>query len=86
MQPYNETYHTPLTLGESVGSALLIGSPWEYDVPKCAAGVAGCSLVDDTWIHTIEGKTMGKHTFAALNVTIPHPTLSPSFLSVCRTD
>jgi len=83
VQPYNETYHTPLTLGESVGSALLIGSPWEYDVPKCAAGVAGCSLVDDTWIHTIEGKTMGKHTFAALNFHCHAPTCLSMSVYAC---
>ena len=43
VQPYDAQYHTKLTLGESMGSALLLGSPWEYDVPKCSEGIAGCS-------------------------------------------
>ena len=29
VQPYNESYHTRLDLGERLGAALLIGSPWE---------------------------------------------------------
>ena len=70
VQPYDENYHTPLTLGETVGSALLIGSPWELDVPKCAPGVPGCSLLNGNWIHTITGNTVGKHSFVALNVTL----------------
>ena len=33
-----------------------IASPVEYDVPKCADGVAGCSRgADGTWVHTIRG-------------------------------
>ena len=70
VQPYKEDYHTPLTLGESVGSALLIGSPWELDVPKCAEGIPGCSFEAGSWIHTITGNTVGKHTFHALNVSL----------------
>ena len=69
MQPFDPTYHAPLTLGESVGAALLLGSPWEYDVPQCAAGVAGCSLAADgrTWLHTLVGRQVGRHTFVANN-------------------
>ena len=75
VQPYRADYHTPLTLGETVGSALLLGSPWEYDVPKCADGVGGCSrAADGTWIHTVVGNTMGKHTFVALNNHCHAPT------------
>jgi len=83
VQPFNASYHTPLTLGERVGSALLIGSPWEYDVPKCASGVPGCSMVDGTWIHTIEGKTMGRHTFSALNFHCHAPTCLSMAVYAC---
>lgn len=56
VQPYVESYHTKLTLGEVVGSALLIGSPWELDVPNCERypNTPGCSHVDGKgWIHTV---------------------------------
>ena len=72
VQPYNTSYHTQLTLGETVGSALLVGSPWEFDVPKCGHGVPGCSMVNGTWIHTVRGSTMGRHTFSELS-SGPHP-------------
>jgi len=85
VQPYQEDYHTELTLGETVGSALLIGSPWELDVPKCAEGVAGCSLVDGTWIHTIMGNTVGKHNFAALNFHCHAPTCLSMHVYACPT-
>jgi len=68
VQPYVPSYHTALTLGETVGSALLLGGQWEYDVPKCADGLPGCSrAADGTWLHTLTGQHVGKHTFAALN-------------------
>ena len=57
VQPYNESYHTPLHYGQNTD--LTIGSPYEYDVPKCAPGVPGCSMVDGTWIHTITGNRIG---------------------------
>ena len=74
VQPYVPTFHTSVTLGESVGSALLIGSPWEFDVPKCAHGVPGCALVDGSWIHTVTGNIMGKYTFVTLNNHCHAPT------------
>ena len=74
VQPYDAKVHTPVVLGETHGSALLLGSPWEYDVPQCADGVAGCSLVGGTWIHTITGNHMGNHKFAALNNHCHAPT------------
>lgn len=43
-------------------------------MPKCAEGVPGCSLVDGTWIHTIMGNTIGRHTFTALNFHCHAPT------------
>jgi len=64
-----------LTLGESVGSALLLGSPWEYDVPKCSEDVEGCEQVDEwTWVHTIRGHKIGRNTFATLNNHCHAPT------------
>jgi len=72
VQPYNETYHTPLRFGGD--TSLLIGSPYEYDVPKCNHGVKGCTLVNGTWIHTITGNKLGKHRFAALNFHCHAPT------------
>jgi hypothetical protein len=74
VQPYDEKYHHPLVLGETVGSPLLIGSPWEYDVPKCAPGVPGCAMVNGTWLHTINGSMMGRHTFVTLNTHCHAPT------------
>jgi hypothetical protein len=74
VQPYDKYFHKELVLGESVGSPLLIGSPWEYDVPKCAKDVPGCSLEDGTWVHTINGSMMGRHTFVYLNNHCHAPT------------
>jgi len=83
VQPYDPAVHTPLVLGEHVGSALLIGSPWEYDVPKCAAGVAGCSLEGGSWVHTLTGGTVGRHTFAALNFHCHAPTCLSMAVYAC---
>lgn len=83
VQPYNASYHTKLTLGESTGSALLIGSPWEYDVPKCSEKVAGCSLVDGTWLHTISGSKLGNMHFGALNFHCHAPTCHSMEVYVC---
>lgn len=83
VQPYNESYHTKLTLGEMAGSALLIGSPWELDVPKCAPGVLGCSLQDGTWIHTIKGNKIGSHNFVALNFHCHAPTCLSMSVYAC---
>jgi len=83
VQPYSVSFHTKLTLGETVGSALLIGSPWELDVPKCAEGVSGCSLEGGTWIHTIMGNTVGRHTFTALNFHCHAPTCLSMSVYAC---
>lgn len=74
VQPYDPALHTKVTLGETHGSIMLIGSPWEFDVPKCAPGIKGCSLVDGTWIHTVSGSMMGNHTFVTLNNHCHAPT------------
>ena len=78
-----EDYHKPLT-GESVGSALLIGSPWEFDVPKCAeVSLAARSANRRLWIHTISGSTMGRHTFVALNNHCHAPTCLSMSIYAC---
>jgi len=57
VQPYNEQAVTPVSRS---GHELLIGSPWEYDVPQCGHGVAGCTQeADGQWVHTIAGSMMG---------------------------
>merc|ERR1711957_126888 len=66
VQPYDEQYHTPLALGENRGAALLIGSPWEYDVPRCATGVPGCSQEDGMWLHTINGTRFDEPGFISI--------------------
>jgi len=83
VQPYNASYHTQITLGETAGSALLIGSPWEFDVPKCDHDVPGCSLENGTWIHTVRGSTMGRHTFVALNFHCHAPTCLSMAVYAC---
>jgi len=83
VQPYRAQYHARLSLGESVGSALLVGSPWEYDVPKCAKGIPGCELVDGTWIHTISGSMMGRHVFVTLNNHCHAPTCLSTSVYAC---
>ena len=83
VQPYQEGYHTKLKLGERLDAALLIGSPWEYDVPVCRKGVAGCSLVNGTWIHTVVGWRMGKTHFAALNFHCHAPTCLSMAVYAC---
>jgi hypothetical protein len=84
VQPFDETYHKTLTLGETAGSALLIGSPWEFDVPKCSHGVPGCSLENGNWIHTISGGRIGSHTFTALNFHCHAPTCLSMEVYACE--
>jgi hypothetical protein len=51
-QEYNASYHRNV----NYNGAWMVASPLEFDVPKCAKGVPGCSkLPDGTWIHTITG-------------------------------
>ena len=54
VQPYDKKYHTPIVIGYERHGDIGIGSPLEYDVPKCAEGVPGCAMVNGTWIHTLE--------------------------------
>ena len=66
VQPFTAGYHKPVHYGG--GSQLLIGSPWEYDIPKCAPGVPGCSLVNGTWIHTVTGSKYNNEKMVSLNM------------------
>jgi len=54
-QEYEPAYHSNIqrtTWG--------IGSPVEYDVPKCAEGMKGCQQsADGNWVHTISGIVKG---------------------------
>lgn len=69
VEDYDETYHTAVrrvTWG--------IASPVEYDVPKCAEGVMGCSMENGTWIHTIHGTFTGEGHLAAAHFHCHAPT------------
>jgi hypothetical protein len=86
VQPFEPSYHTPVTLGEMAGSrypnaALLLGSPWEYDVPKCAEGVAGCAFEGGMWVHTISGSTLGQDHLMRY-VSLNNHCHAPTCLSV----
>jgi len=72
VQPFTDGYHVPVHYG--MGSQLLIGSPWEFDVPKCADGVPGCSLVDGTWTHTVTGSKYNNERMVYLNFHCHAPT------------
>jgi len=51
-QEYNASYHRNV----NYNGQWMIASPIEFDVPKCAEGILGCSkLPDGTWIHTVTG-------------------------------
>jgi len=89
VQPYDRSLHTPLTLGEAAGrhypnAALLIGSPWEYDVPQCSSGVAGCSKdASGMWVHTITGNVLGQRSFVTLNNHCHAPTCLSMTIYAC---
>lgn len=74
VQPFTTGYHTPVHYGS--GSQLLIGSPWEYDVPNCTATPTpvGCSLVNGTWIHTVTGSKYNNEKMVTLNMHCHAPT------------
>ena len=83
VQPFNASYHQPLTYG--FRGSLLIGSPYEYDVPKCSeGGVPGCEMVNGTWIHTITGATTGYGTYAQLNFHCHAPTCLSMSVYACE--
>ena len=83
VQPFDETYHKPVRYG--FGTQMLIGSQWEYDVPKCSKGVPGCSLEKDgTWVHTISGGTVGNDTLITLNFHCHAPTCLSMEVYACE--
>ena len=84
VQPFLKTYHTPLRYG--FGSELLVGSPWEYDVPKCDADTPGCSFENGTWIHTITGNTIGNATMSAINFHCHAPSCLSMSVYSCPID
>jgi hypothetical protein len=92
VQPFNASYHTPVTYG--FDASLLVGSPYEYDVPNCSASrpggggvvVPGCALGgpdNKTWIHTITGAKRGENTFAQLNFHCHAPTCLSMAVYAC---
>jgi len=85
VQPYNESYHQQVRLGsQETTSGWLIGSPWEYDVPKCREGIPGCSKENGTWVHTIVGGMLGtNHSLSAMNFHCHAPTCLSMELWAC---
>ena len=81
IQPYTKGYHTPLEYGN--GAGFYLGSPYEYDVPKCDATVPGCTLVDGSWVHTIHGSKMGNPGMASLNFHCHAPTCISMSIWTC---
>ena len=85
MQPFNKSYHTPLQYGHDTD--LVIGSPYEYDVPRCDATPtpAGCAFnaSSRTWIHTITGNKLGQHRFSQLNFHCHAPTCLSMAVYAC---
>ncbi|CAE7469985.1 unnamed protein product [Symbiodinium pilosum] len=79
VEDYNKSYHTSLrrvTWG--------IASPVEYDVPKCAEGVMGCSKDDrGNWIHTIKGTFTGGGSLSAAHFHCHAPTCLSMALYRC---
>ena len=83
VQPFKADYHKAVHYGS--GSQLLVGSPWEYDVPKCSATPtpAGCSLVNGTWIHTITGSKYNDEMMVTLNMHCHAPTCLEMSVYTC---
>lgn len=82
VQPFTEGYHTPVEYGNSAG--FYIGSPYEYDVPKCNSNVPGCTLVNGSWVHTITGsKIQGDAPLVSLNFHCHAPTCLSMSIWAC---
>jgi hypothetical protein len=80
IQPYNASYHTQLkrtTWG--------IGSPVEYDVPKCGPDVRGCSKDPKSgrWIHTIRGEYSAGGDIVAAHFHCHAPTCKSMSMYTC---
>jgi hypothetical protein len=71
VQPYNESYHQGLTRKDNWG----LGSTIEFDVPKCAEGVPGCTRrADGLWVHTVRGAFFTDGTLGAVHFHCHAPT------------
>jgi len=77
-QPYDDKVHT--TVQRTTWG---IASPVEYDVPKCAEGVVGCTRATNAsggdgsgngWVHTINGTFKGGGRLAAAHFHCHAPT------------
>lgn len=79
-QDFNESYHTIVGTQGQGGSGWDLGAGpsgvgAEFDVPKCAPGVAGCSQAKDgTWVHTITGTFVAKGRPVAAHMHCHAPT------------
>jgi len=82
VQPYNASFHTNVkrtTWG--------IASPVEYDVPRCADGVEGCSrAADGSWEHTIRGTYKGGGKLVAAHFHCHAPTCTSMAMYMCAAD
>mmetsp|Transcript_30184 Transcript_30184/g.59088 ORF Transcript_30184/g.59088 Transcript_30184/m.59088 type:complete len:774 (-) Transcript_30184:87-2408(-) len=80
VQPYNASYHTSLVRRNNWG----LGSPIEFDVPKCAPGVKGCSQnPDGLWVHTVQGAFTTDGTLGAVHFHCHAPTCINMTLYKC---
>ena len=85
VQPYNESYHKDVFYG--MENTYAVGTPLEYDIPKCAEGVAGCSFdtATNTWVHTVTGTVMGKdQPMVSLNFHCHAPACLGMKAYVCK--
>jgi len=80
VQPYREEAVTRVSRSPN---ELLLGSPWEYDVPTCGPAVAGCSREGGLWVHTVRGSMLGKQSIAHLNSHCHAPTCLSTALYAC---
>jgi len=79
VQPFNESYHTILR-DDRWG----IASPVEYDVPKCAEGIEGCSKGENGhWVHTIRGTFKRSGRLLAAHFHCHAPTCLEMALYAC---
>jgi len=82
VQEYNASYHTNLAR-----TTWGIASPVEYDIPKCEAGMMGCSLQPDgSWIHTITGTFTGKGKLAVAHFHCHAPACLSIAMYKCPKD
>ncbi|CAB9518140.1 expressed unknown protein [Seminavis robusta] len=87
VQPYDASYHTNVHMTRHG-----IGSPVEYDVPKCEDGIPGCSLEVDhktnreRWVHTIRGTIHVEGRIVAAHFHCHAPTCIMMAMYLCDDD